>query len=388
MDFILLVWIVAAMILACYKIMEKDNKKKNLQRGVQQGPAEESVQQNAVHEGKGETSSSDNQDTMQSPLLLINLLGMLKATWLIDEPKSLTVVATDSKTLNDTTAIRNWQLLKPLLEQEDAECVTYVVGYEKERVCLTLTRQEEDEKMACFLIECRAKGVDFEKCIWHDKRSQAERLAEYRYMADEEGKETEPTPAQEDNDGQSEQPWACHLYWGKKAFLEEKFLNAIDELEKAFEMMQTNFLQMDEEQQLAFLEVIRMLGNSYFQLGFHKQAFFYLSVFENIDNLTLRGEFIHALVASPDYRAFSIIDRQIEASYEWMMRNRGHENYGEVYTYMEFTLQRSMVQLCINRGMLERAEMTLTMMTNEGNRDFVEEYRERIRQLREKQSNQ
>lgn len=145
---------------------------------------------------------------------------------------------------------------------------------------------------------------------------------------------------------------------------------------------------MDEEQQLAFLEVIRMLGNSYFQLGFHKQAFFYLSVFENIDNLTLRGEFIHALVASPDYRAFSIIDRQIEASYEWMMRNRGHENYGEVYTYMEFTLQRSMVQLCINRGMLERAEMTLTMMTNEGNRDFVEEYRERIRQLREKQSNQ
>ncbi|MCQ2223122.1 MAG: hypothetical protein MJZ35_04965, partial [Bacteroidaceae bacterium] len=145
---------------------------------------------------------------------------------------------------------------------------------------------------------------------------------------------------------------------------------------------------MDEEQQLAFLEVIRMLGNSYFQLGFHKQAFFYLSVFENIDNLTLRGEFIHALVASSDYRAFSIIDRQIEASYEWMMRNRGHENYGEVYTYMEFTLQRSMVQLCINRGMLERAEMTLTMMTNEGNRDFVEEYRKRIRQLREKQSNQ
>lgn len=324
------------------------------------------------------------KDTAQSPFLLINLLGMLKATWLIDEPKSLTVVTSDSETLTDTTAIRNWQLLKPLLEQEGLKCVTYVVGYGEERVCLTLTRLEEDEKTACFLIECRAKGVDFEECIWHDKRSEAARLAEFSYMADEEGKGDVQTAGQEDNDGKGEQPWDCHLYWGKKAFLEERFLNAIDELEKAFEMMKSALAGMTEEQKETFSDVIWMLGHSYLELGLYKTAFYYLSTFQEEGHLNQRRDFINTLVAARDHRAYDIVSEEMSLAERYIRQNCKDEDCSGVFEYLHLTVFRSFVKVCTDQRLLTEAETILNMLsTDESNQDFVEEYTERIRQLRE-----
>ena len=336
------------------------------------------------HAENAETPGRRLTDSMQSPFLLINLLGMLKATWLIDEPKSLTVVTSDSETLTDTTAIRNWQLLKPLLEQEGLKCVTYVVGYGEERVCLTLTRLEEDEKTACFLIECRAKGVDFEECIWHDKRSEAARLAEFSYMADEEGKGDVQTAGQEDNDGKGEQPWDCHLYWGKKAFLEERFLNAIDELEKAFEMMKSALADMTEEQKETFSDVIWMLGHSYLELGLYKTAFYYLSTFQEEGHLNQRRDFINTLVAARDHRAYDIVSEEMSLAERYIRQNCKDEDCSGVFEYLHLTVFRSFVKVCTDQRLLTEAETILNMLsTDESNQDFVEEYTERIRQLRE-----
>ena len=153
-------------------------------------------------------------------------------------------------------------------------------------------------------------------------------------------------------------------------------------------MMQIDLFNQDDTQLYTFSDMVWMLGYSYNELGLHRQALYYLSAFQDSGSLKQRREFILALVAVRDYRAYKTICDQLADAENWLAQYAEHEDYDAVLDYYEHTLLRSFVQVCTERGVLSEAEIALWMLNeNEEDQDFVKEYTERIRKLREEENN-
>lgn len=327
-------------------------------------------------------------------------------TFLNVHPSSIlriTIVADEISTLTMSADIESFDLLSPLIDRNNVGCASFkqrtatlVVAYhlsdssdERPQIA-TIILDADRETDACLYVNVvissvhvRSNGLSTsddvvsEKVVMaYDKLDNEHRLKEFAYMRRDAleklsaGEAASLTEDQELFDLWQNRNIAENLYWGRQCLRQERYYEAIDYLERAWNWMNSPDLEQRESHLAVFCKLSFYLGFAYFQLGLYRQAYYYLDGIFNMRNMAFSKLYVDTLVKAHDFRALYVINTLIKELRE-KYADGVEKMSEEEEAFMDF-LRRSWAFVHLEMNDLESAEKVYKKMLDEpANADYA-----------------
>lgn len=257
----------------------------------------------------------------------------------------------------------------------------------------TFRNDDRSETLEALRLHAEANVLIFA----HDKRTEQQLSAEFRYMwqdakdKEAEGKlEEEGTEEQKAIVGLTRHNIAQVIYWGNRYMLEKRFAEAVRQFTMAWNFIRWHFEALTERNKGLFYRVAHALGFCYFEMKQYKMAYYYLDGIERSGDPEYITELINCMVALRDYRVEDYIEdtrKRLENQIDYLTREG--EEVGDTLRSFHSFLRRREVYILVDKGRLEEAEQKCREMLNEPeNREFAENelaYIEQQKKNREKE---
>lgn len=202
------------------------------------------------------------------------------------------------------------------------------------------------------------------------------RRQEFRYMAADaadkrdSGDEASLTDEQRFAAAVANPDIAYCLYHGRKYFNQALYTEALPYLINAWQALQDRFYALDEKERDTFLETTFLVGAAYNRLGNSHEAYFYLDILLQANNILWTMEYINSLTDAGDFRARMVVDSVLDS----INRQQGdgdNEVAPAIARFIDF-LHRRQAYIYINQGLLDEAETILMpMLEQPDNKDFA-----------------
>lgn len=196
--------------------------------------------------------------------------------------------------------------------QLQAEKATSNALYFRLSYCIPARSISKDSSMSDKRNKANANSLllAYDKQDWQEKRSEAEYM--WQEALEKIAKKEKLLPEQEllVSSTFTNNPYA--LYWGKKAFMDKRFYDAIFYLEQVFQSLQGAFHQLNKNDSRLFFEVCFYLGVCYNALNLCIKGYYYLNIVLNLNRISFTKEYINGLVQLGDFRALPTIDAILE----------------------------------------------------------------------------
>lgn len=202
------------------------------------------------------------------------------------------------------------------------------------------------------------------------------RRQEFRYMAADaadkrdSGDEASLTDEQRFAAAVADPDVAYCLYHGRKYFNKALYTEALPYLLNAWQALQDRFYSLDEKERDTFLETTFLVGASYNRLGNFHEAYFYLDILLQANNILWTMEYINSLTDAGDFRARMVVESVLEG----INRQQGDGDNDIAVSIARFIdfLHRRQAYIYINQGLLDEAETILMpMLEQPDNKDFA-----------------
>ena len=332
----------------------------------------------------------------------------------IDENNELSVVAEKDK------PIRNYPFLENMREAEEGKRVSLILEYvppflkDKEpitkremfinlrcekktveanyvRVTYSLEEDTPDHTDSISALEEKEMIVGQSMLMCLETRNSACARAEFKYMYGEACDKVQANRINELTDSEKvlieiENPdEAYHMYWGLRFIREERYFDAIRQLELLWNLINQE-LQRDRENNAfrTYEKTAYYLGLCYQKLRIYKKAYYYLSVNATSSNYTYVRAFVDCLVQAKDYRANRFVQHYIKQMQDAIQKAEWNDiEVPESSTEFLNHLRKLDVRLEIDFGDILTAESTLKeMLQEEDMADFAKQELEFLKTLR------
>lgn len=160
------------------------------------------------------------------------------------------------------------------------------------------------------------------------------------------------------------------IYWGKKCFRQQCYLQALGYYFYIFRYYQTHWKEFSERGREEYYVICYHIGFVYLTLGYFEKAYYYLTNAKKNSSVNAIRDFINCLIAIKDtgtieyiYSMVSLVSTQI---------NMYGDEKGVLFPLYHF-LRRRAVQVLINLRYYSQArELLYQMLGEEENREFAE----------------
>lgn len=175
-----------------------------------------------------------------------------------------------------------------------------------------------------------------------------------------------------------------YLFRGRRLYAEGRYYEAVDFLTHAFFYLNDEYDTLSNDQLKAFRELAFLIGFSYMELQLFAEAYYFLDIVHDLNNVRYTQEYVNCLVNSNDFRAGSTIENLMSFVRGFMMQSEDEdedvpEHISEFYNF----LRRRQVFLWVNQDHLQAAETECNAMLNEpDNADFALDELAYIQKLR------
>ena len=268
-------------------------------------------------------------------------------------------------------------------------------------------RKEYDDEVACYL---RLSSILFPSVygaestfvsgrtgldaltflIAIDKQDEAQYHKEYNYLWNdaldkkERGETDQLTDDQKFLLNADEPDIGYYLFRGRRLYADGRYYEAVDFLTHAFFYLNDEHDSLTNEQQKAFHELAFLIGFSYMELQLFAEAYYFLDIVHDLNNLRYAQEYVNCLVNSNDFRASDTINNLMSFVRGFMMQSdEEDEDIPEHITEFYHFLRRRQVFLWVSQDHLDAAESECNRMLSEpDNADFALDELAYIQKLR------
>jgi tetratricopeptide (TPR) repeat protein len=217
---------------------------------------------------------------------------------------------------------------------------------------------------------------DWNFLMAYDLVSPAKKLAEYNYVLSEQQSKMKK------GENLSDEEFALYVsddddsgynqYWGERAFIVQRYYEAIYFLEHLYVIMQKDFYTFDKDMKNTFYHTCYMLGYSYMELKLYKQAFFYLEPLTFLSRIDYSMEYINCLVNSKNFNALQFITKMLEGVSEDINNPDPDSEPSEPLKALYNFLRRRRAYVYVDLGRYDEAEKEFIQMLDEPlNKDFA-----------------
>lgn len=307
----------------------------------------------------------------------------------------------EEKYLTESSEIWNFDLCKSVLNcdengvysYKEDENVTLIISYRKEKrpnIDQSLSNYHKNESILVHL-----QGTRYAKGSWYisaticippsnfeggmnfckncnethsltvlfafDEIPSQQRIAEFKYMQQDAFDKAEKKQFDQLTDEQTlllnqfSPSINKSLYWGKKAFNDKRYWDAILNLENAFNFFCKNYDSLSENEREIFFETCYLIGFCYNDMHLYKMALYYLEIIHPIKNIAYVEEYINCLANMEDLRAIYVINEHLE------ILSKVKELNEQQISFYHF-LYRRLGYVYIDKGRLDDAEKIFSSM--------------------------
>ena len=223
-----------------------------------------------------------------------------------------------------------------------------------------------------------------------DKQEEAQYHKEYNYLWNdaldkkERGETDQLTEDQKFLLNADEPDIGYYLFRGRRLYADGRYYEAVDFLTHAFFYLNDEHDSLTNEQHKAFHELAFLIGFSYMELQLFAEAYYFLDIVHDLNNLRYAQEYVNCLVNSNDFRASDTINNLMSFVRGFMMQSdEEDEDVPEHITEFYHFLRRRQVFLWVNQDHLDEAERECNNMLEEPiNADFALDELAYIQKLR------
>lgn len=306
--------------------------------------------------------------------------------------------------VSDVNEINKFDIREYIKKQPDAaslKSISIIISFEKQELMIYLTQiNGSTERSLFYVVNVVCSGCDLDGYMDNRFPSNARTLLEIRltdaeqdyweakYMIDEASDKSKSGQMNELSDEQK--LVLCHtqpslqmdLYWGKKYYNRQCYLQALYYFNRIFENLREQCKDWDEETNKLYTEICYYIGFIYSDLKMYDRAFYYLWPAQSNGKISGTYEFVNCLCNMKDIGAKGYISSKAKEVTELM--NKSEEDSERLLPLYNF-LRRRYVYVLIDRGELNEAEEMLNgMIKDEQDLDFANDELEYIKTIREK----
>ena len=175
-----------------------------------------------------------------------------------------------------------------------------------------------------------------------------------------------------------------YIYRGRRLYSDKRYYEAIDYLSHVFYYMNDNYIDMSPNQREAFCELCFIIGFCYMELHFYTDAYFFLKIVSEENNVQFAKEYVNCLVNSHDFRAHEVVNRMLAFVNDNIENAENmEEDVNPALLDFKNFLRRRKVYLYINEERYLRAErMCHEMLEEKENENFAIDELAYIQQIR------
>lgn len=176
------------------------------------------------------------------------------------------------------------------------------------------------------------------------------------------------------------------LYWGKKLYNQECFLQALAYFKRIHRSLGYQWVYQREENRHFYSRICYYIGFIYMELGIYDTAYYYLHRAQNYETVPAIQEFTNCLCNMQDVDAILYIQPMRERVLQALKESEEPDDFRlEFYRF----LSRRMVYTLINNRQLEEATTMLQqMITNGESVEFAQKELAYIEELKKKEKEQ
>lgn len=164
-----------------------------------------------------------------------------------------------------------------------------------------------------------------------------------------------------------------YLFRGRQLYTDKRYYEAIDYLSDVYFYMNDNYDDLAADQQRVFREICFIIGFCYMELQLYAEAYYYLDIIHDVNNIRFAEEYVNCLVNAHDFRALDMVNRMMSHvdNYIRQAEDNGDDVDASLVGFKNF-LRRRQVYVLINRDELDKAEQACQQMLDEPeNSDFA-----------------
>ena len=144
-----------------------------------------------------------------------------------------------------------------------------------------------------------------------------------------------------------------NLYWGQSLMLNNRYYEALLHFENAYYDLLPEFYNLDDHLKSTFMRICYNIGFCYNELRQYRDAFYFLHICSNENNVLSATEWINCLANAKDMRVFNAIERCLDSLSEQFKNNDDIPEH--IQNFIRF-LRRRRAYALIDFNHLDEAE--------------------------------
>lgn len=299
--------------------------------------------------------------------------------------------------------IQTFDIREYIKRQPDAaslKCISLVIEFEKEELFINMAQTSgSTDKSLFYVVNIVCSGSDLEgdmenrfpfttRTLFEIRLTDAEQdYWEAKYMIDEAADKAKSGHVNDLTDEQRlvlthiQPSLQLDLYWGKKYYNKQCYLQALYHFNRIFEYLRDHCKEWDDEMRNLYTEINYYIGFIYSDLKMYDRAFYYLWPAQSSGMISGTYEFVNCLCNMKDTGAKGYISSKAKEVTELM--NKSEEESEQLLPLYNF-LRRRYVYVLIDRKELDEAEAILNeMIKDEQDVEFANGELEYIKAIRE-----
>ena len=303
----------------------------------------------------------------------------------------------------DSNEIHSFDIREYIKKQPDAasmRSISFIVSFEKQELFINMAQTNgSTEKSLFYVVNIACSDKDLEGYMENRFPFSARTLLEIRltdaeqdyweakYMIEEASDKAKSGQLNDLTDEQRlflafiQPSLQLDLYWGKKYYNKQCYLQALYHFNRIFEHLREKCKNWDDEMRNLYTEISYYIGFIYSDLKMYDRAFYYLWPAQSNGKISGTYEFVNCLCNMKDSGAKGYISSKAKEVAELM--NKSEEESERLLPLYNF-LRRRYVYVLIDREELEEAEAMLNeMIKDEQDVEFANGELEYIRAIRD-----
>ena len=299
--------------------------------------------------------------------------------------------------------IQTFDIREYIKRQPDAaslKCISLVIEFEKQELFINMAQTSgSTDKSLFYVVNIVCSGSDLEgymenrfpfttRTLFEIRLTDAEQdYWEAKYMIDEAADKAKSGHVNDLTDEQRlvlthiQPSLQLDLYWGKKYYNKQCYLQALYHFNRIFEYLRDHCKEWDDEMRNLYTEINYYIGFIYSDLKMYDRAFYYLWPAQSSGMISGTYEFVNCLCNMKDTGAKGYISSKAKEVTELM--NKSEEESEQLLPLYNF-LRRRYVYVLIDRKELDEAEAILNeMIKDEQDVEFANGELEYIKAIRE-----
>jgi len=306
--------------------------------------------------------------------------------------------------LFDLNVINTFDIREYIKHQQNADSLkslSFIIEFEKQQLYINMTQTNgSTEKTLFYVVNIVCSGCELDAFMDNRFPFSARTLMEIRltdaeqdyweakYMIDEASDKAKSGQMNDLSDEQrlvlshTQSSLQLDLYWGKKYYNKQCYLQALYHFNRIFENLREQCKSWDDEMRNLYTEISYYIGFIYSELKMYDRAFYYLWPAQSNGKITGIYEFVNCLCNMKDTGAKGYISSKAKEVMDLMNKS---EEESERLLPLYYFLRRRYVYVLIDRGELDEAEEMLNgMIKDEQDVDFANSELEYIKAIKEK----